>query len=140
MTDTTRNAGMPLFSGQEGEEKPSMDSEMPSHTADGRISRNIHFYQVIGLLTPGIVAKWSHLSSFALGRIIAAAVYSVNSTALPASLLSSRTAQRRPGKEKTARAIQLEQISPDYEQDSTAGKSRFHDYLGSEWGVLFRLR
>ncbi|MEA2738539.1 MAG: thioredoxin-dependent peroxiredoxin, partial [Acetobacteraceae bacterium] len=34
-------------------------------------------------------------------------------------------------------SIQLGQIAPDFEQDSTAGKLRFHDYLGNAWGVLF---
>lgn len=34
-------------------------------------------------------------------------------------------------------AIQLGQIAPDFEQDSTVGKIRFHDWLGSSWGVLF---
>jgi thioredoxin-dependent peroxiredoxin len=34
-------------------------------------------------------------------------------------------------------SIQLGQIAPDFEQDSTAGKIRFHDWLGNSWGVLF---
>ncbi|HTW29833.1 MAG TPA: peroxiredoxin [Acetobacteraceae bacterium] len=34
-------------------------------------------------------------------------------------------------------SIQLGQIAPDFEQDSTAGRIRFHDWLGSSWGVLF---
>ena len=34
-------------------------------------------------------------------------------------------------------AIQLGQIAPDFEQDTTAGKIRFHDWLGNSWGVLF---
>ncbi|WP_230291521.1 peroxiredoxin [Croceicoccus sp. Ery5] len=33
--------------------------------------------------------------------------------------------------------IQLGQIAPDFEQDSTQGHIRFHDWLGSSWGVLF---
>jgi alkyl hydroperoxide reductase subunit AhpC len=33
--------------------------------------------------------------------------------------------------------IQLGQIAPDFEQDSSTGKIRFHDYLGNSWGVLF---
>jgi alkyl hydroperoxide reductase subunit AhpC len=33
--------------------------------------------------------------------------------------------------------IQLGQIAPDFEQDSTAGRLRFHDWLGSSWGILF---
>jgi alkyl hydroperoxide reductase subunit AhpC len=34
-------------------------------------------------------------------------------------------------------AIQLGQIAPDFEQDSTVGKIHFHEWLGSSWGVLF---
>jgi alkyl hydroperoxide reductase subunit AhpC len=33
--------------------------------------------------------------------------------------------------------IQLGQIAPDFQQDSTAGAIHFHDWLGSSWGVLF---
>jgi alkyl hydroperoxide reductase subunit AhpC len=33
--------------------------------------------------------------------------------------------------------IQLGQIAPDFEQDSTQGRIRFHDWLGESWGVLF---
>jgi alkyl hydroperoxide reductase subunit AhpC len=33
--------------------------------------------------------------------------------------------------------IQLGQIAPDFEQDSTQGPIRFHDWLGRSWGVLF---
>lgn len=34
-------------------------------------------------------------------------------------------------------SIQLGQIAPDFEQNSTKGPIRFHDWLGSSWGVLF---
>lgn len=34
-------------------------------------------------------------------------------------------------------SIQLGQIAPDFEQDSSAGKIKFHDYLGNSWGILF---
>jgi alkyl hydroperoxide reductase subunit AhpC len=34
-------------------------------------------------------------------------------------------------------SIQLGQIAPDFEQDSSEGKIKFHDYLGSSWGILF---
>ena len=34
-------------------------------------------------------------------------------------------------------AIQLGQIAPDFEQDSTFGSIRFHEWLGDAWGVLF---
>jgi alkyl hydroperoxide reductase subunit AhpC len=33
--------------------------------------------------------------------------------------------------------LQLGDIAPDFEQDSTQGKIKFHDYLGSSWGILF---
>jgi alkyl hydroperoxide reductase subunit AhpC len=33
--------------------------------------------------------------------------------------------------------IQLGQIAPDFEQDSTHGRIRFHAWLGSAWGLLF---
>jgi alkyl hydroperoxide reductase subunit AhpC len=34
-------------------------------------------------------------------------------------------------------SIQLGQIAPDFEQDSTTGTIRFHEWLGNSWGVLF---
>jgi alkyl hydroperoxide reductase subunit AhpC len=34
-------------------------------------------------------------------------------------------------------ALRLGDIAPDFEQDSTAGRIRFHEWLGSSWGVLF---
>jgi alkyl hydroperoxide reductase subunit AhpC len=34
-------------------------------------------------------------------------------------------------------SIQLGQIAPDFTQDSTQGPIKFHDWLGSGWGVLF---
>ncbi len=33
--------------------------------------------------------------------------------------------------------IQLGQIAPDFEQDTTNGSIRFHEWLGTSWGVLF---
>jgi alkyl hydroperoxide reductase subunit AhpC len=33
--------------------------------------------------------------------------------------------------------IQLGQIAPDFEQDSSQGRIRFHEYLGNSWGILF---
>ena len=33
--------------------------------------------------------------------------------------------------------IRLGDIAPDFEQDSTAGHIRFHEWLGHSWGVLF---
>jgi len=34
-------------------------------------------------------------------------------------------------------SIQLGQVAPDFDQDSTVGRIRFHDWLGDNWGVLF---
>ena len=33
--------------------------------------------------------------------------------------------------------IQLGQIAPDFEQDSSAGRIKFHEWLGTSWGILF---
>ena len=33
--------------------------------------------------------------------------------------------------------LRLGDIAPDFEQDSSAGRIRFHEYLGDSWGVLF---
>lgn len=34
-------------------------------------------------------------------------------------------------------SLQLGQTAPDFEQDSTHGRIRFHEWLGNSWGVLF---
>ena len=34
-------------------------------------------------------------------------------------------------------SLQLGQIAPDFEQDSTAGRIHFHQWLGDSWGILF---
>ena len=34
-------------------------------------------------------------------------------------------------------SIQLGQIAPDFEQDSSQRKIKFYDYLGTSWGILF---
>jgi thioredoxin-dependent peroxiredoxin len=34
-------------------------------------------------------------------------------------------------------ALQLGDIAPDFEADTTEGHIRFHDWLGNSWGVLF---
>jgi alkyl hydroperoxide reductase subunit AhpC len=34
-------------------------------------------------------------------------------------------------------SLRLGDTAPDFEQDSTEGRIRFHDWLGSSWGVLF---
>lgn len=34
-------------------------------------------------------------------------------------------------------SIRLGDIAPDFEQDSSAGRIRFHEWLGDSWGILF---
>jgi thioredoxin-dependent peroxiredoxin len=34
-------------------------------------------------------------------------------------------------------SLQLGDVAPDFETDSTEGRIRFHDWLGNGWGVLF---
>lgn len=34
-------------------------------------------------------------------------------------------------------ALHIGSIAPDFEQDSTAGKIRFHEWIGNQWAVLF---
>ena len=34
-------------------------------------------------------------------------------------------------------SIQLGQIAPDFEQDCTEGRVRFHEWLGNSWDILF---
>ena len=34
-------------------------------------------------------------------------------------------------------SLRIGDLAPDFAQDSTAGQIRFHDWLGSSWGVLF---
>ena len=34
-------------------------------------------------------------------------------------------------------SIQLGDIAPDFEQNSSLGKIRFHNWLGNSWGILF---
>jgi alkyl hydroperoxide reductase subunit AhpC len=34
-------------------------------------------------------------------------------------------------------SLHIGSIAPDFEQDSTSGRIRFHAWLGSSWGVLF---
>lgn len=33
--------------------------------------------------------------------------------------------------------LHIGQTAPDFEQDSTQGKIKFHQYLGNSWGILF---
>jgi alkyl hydroperoxide reductase subunit AhpC len=39
--------------------------------------------------------------------------------------------------EKKMAVLRLGDTAPDFEQDSSVGKIRFHEYLGDSWGVLF---
>ena len=34
-------------------------------------------------------------------------------------------------------ALHIGSIAPDFEQDSTEGKIKFHEWIGDKWGVLF---
>jgi thioredoxin-dependent peroxiredoxin len=34
-------------------------------------------------------------------------------------------------------AVQLGSVAPDFEADTTAGRIKFHDWIGSKWAVLF---
>ena len=34
-------------------------------------------------------------------------------------------------------AIRIGDIAPDFEQDSTEGRIKFHDWIGNQWAVLF---
>ena len=34
-------------------------------------------------------------------------------------------------------SIQLGQVAPDFQQDTTQGRLRFHDWIGDSWAVLF---
>ena len=34
-------------------------------------------------------------------------------------------------------SLRINDTAPDFEQDSTQGKIKFHDYLGNSWGILF---
>ena len=33
-------------------------------------------------------------------------------------------------------SLRLGDIAPDFEQDSSVGRIRFHEWLGNNWGVL----
>ncbi|HUP56359.1 MAG TPA: redoxin domain-containing protein, partial [Bdellovibrionota bacterium] len=34
-------------------------------------------------------------------------------------------------------ALRIGDLAPDFEQQSTAGTIRFHEFLGKSWGILF---
>jgi thioredoxin-dependent peroxiredoxin len=40
-------------------------------------------------------------------------------------------------KEKLAMGLHIGSIAPDFEQDSTAGRLKFHEWIGNTWAVLF---
>jgi alkyl hydroperoxide reductase subunit AhpC len=33
--------------------------------------------------------------------------------------------------------LHIGSIAPEFEQDSTDGKIKFHDFIGNDWAVLF---
>ena len=34
-------------------------------------------------------------------------------------------------------AIQIGDIAPDFEQESTEGRIKFHEWIGDQWAILF---
>src|SRR5207342_1012078 len=44
---------------------------------------------------------------------------------------------RRAHAEEVSMALQIGDTAPDFEADTTEGKIRFHDWIGSNWAVLF---
>jgi alkyl hydroperoxide reductase subunit AhpC len=40
-------------------------------------------------------------------------------------------------REENRMTIQLGQVAPDFEAETTQGRIRFHEWLGNSWGVLF---
>jgi alkyl hydroperoxide reductase subunit AhpC len=34
-------------------------------------------------------------------------------------------------------ALQINDVAPDFEADTTEGRIRFHDWIGDSWAVLF---
>src|SRR6267154_604270 len=48
------------------------------------------------------------------------------------SLDRSRSRTRR-----MTMSIRIGSVAPDFEQDSTHGRLKFHQWLGSSWGILF---
>src|SRR5687768_15067565 len=43
----------------------------------------------------------------------------------------------QPSSRRTLMTLRLGDVAPDFEQDSTAGRIKFHEWLGDSWGVLF---
>src|SRR3954467_6743787 len=56
--------------------------------------------------------------------------------ASPANRVPNKLYRTVTQKEETM-ALQLGDIAPDFEQDSTEGRIKFHEYLGNGWGILF---
>src|SRR3546814_15604599 len=65
-----------------------------------------------------------------------ALVTGVQTCALPIFWLGSAWGAQC-GRRRCQMTIQLGQIAPDFEQDSTQGPLRFHEWLGSSWGLFF---
>jgi alkyl hydroperoxide reductase subunit AhpC len=55
----------------------------------------------------------------------------------PFNAAAATTPQTNQPNRRTAMSLQLGQIAPDFEQESTEGTIRFHEWLGNSWGVLF---
>src|SRR4051812_35894332 len=56
--------------------------------------------------------------------------------ASPANRVPNKLYRTVTQKEDTM-ALQLGDTAPDFEQDSTEGRIKFHEYLGNGWGILF---
>src|SRR5678810_874291 len=50
---------------------------------------------------------------------------------------SERLRQPRFGFGRQPMSLQLGDVAPDFETDSTEGRIEFHKWLGNSWGVLF---
>src|SRR5246500_3392083 len=48
-----------------------------------------------------------------------------------------RSSGRSTASKETLMALQLGDLAPDFEAETTQGKIKFHEWLGSSWGVLF---
>src|SRR5690606_16284866 len=51
--------------------------------------------------------------------------------------LNSANPKTQFRRQESTMSLHIGSVAPDFEQDSTHGVIRFHDYLGSSWGVLF---
>jgi alkyl hydroperoxide reductase subunit AhpC len=52
----------------------------------------------------------------------------------PIGYISTTTSKAR---RRNVMALQINDVAPDFEADTTQGRIRFHDWLGDSWGVLF---